>query len=157
MLKIILLTCVFLSGSTYAQDLLKERIWKITSRKRSIFLDKGIFHSKANPIQQKLVNIRNSYVPARGYERIVFDFSSSNPPKVYGHISSSEKKVSVDFMNTSLGTSIEELKSIKFLKEINFYSIDKNKVTATLTFDEKVSYDVFVLENPGRLVIDVKK
>ena len=60
-------------------------------------------------------------------------------------------------MNTSLGTSIEELKSIKFLKEINFYSIDKNKVTATLTFDEKVSYDVFVLENPGRLVIDVKK
>ena len=105
---------------TYSQDLLQERIWKISSHKRSIFFDKGVFHSESNPIIQKLKGIRNSYIPARGYERVVFDFSGAKPPKIYGKISSADKKVYVDFFNTELGTSVEQLKNIKFLKKYRF-------------------------------------
>ncbi len=152
-----ILVLLFLSPMSHAQDLLNERIWKISSRKRSIFLDKGIFHSMANPMQQDLKGIRNSYVPARGYERIVFDFSGNKPPKVYGKISGEEKKVFIDFFNTNLATSMGKLKNIKLLSSVDFFSIDKNTVSVELTFKAKASYDIFYLENPGRLVIDAKK
>lgn len=153
----ILLAVMGLSQLSFAQDLLQERIWKISSRKRSIFFDKGVFHSDANPVAQKLNGIRNSYIPARGYERVVFDFTSSKPPKVYGKISSEDKKVYVDFFNTTLGTNVEQLKNIKYLKNIDFFTIDKDNLSVELQFSKKVSYDIFYLENPGRLVIDVKK
>jgi hypothetical protein len=81
-LKFTLIISFLFSAATFSQDLLQERIWKISSRKRSIFFDKGVFHSESNPKIQKLQGIRNSYVPSRGYERIVLDFSSENPPKV---------------------------------------------------------------------------
>ncbi|MAX65470.1 MAG: hypothetical protein QF441_11965 [Bacteriovoracaceae bacterium] len=142
---------------SHAQDLLQERIWKVSSKKRSIFFDKGVFHSEKNPIFQKLNGIRNSYIPARGYERIVFDFSTDRPPKVYGKISEKEQKVYVDFFNTALGTNVEQLKNIKYLKNLNFFTIDKDNISVELQFSQKVSFDIFYLENPGRLVIDVKK
>jgi hypothetical protein len=153
----VLLITLGLSQFSFAQDLLQERIWKISSRKRSIFFDKGVFHSEANPVIQKLNGIRNSYVPSRGYERVVFDFTSTKPPKVYGKISSAEKKVYIDFFNSSLGTDVAQLKNIKYLKNIDFFTIDKDNLSVELQFVEKVSYDIFYLENPGRLVIDVKK
>ena len=99
-------TALFFISSAVAQDLLKERIWKISDRKRSVFLDRGVFHSEANPVQQELKDIRNSYVPSRGYERVVFDFSSAKPPRVYGKISSEEKKVYLDFFETLNKTSL---------------------------------------------------
>lgn len=151
-----LFALMFISASP-AQDLLKERIWKISDRKRSVFLDKGVFHSEANPVQQELKDIRNSYVASRGYERIVFDFSSTKPPRVYGKISSLEKKVYLDFFNTSIGTSISELKNIKYLKNIDFFTIDEDNISVELLFKNNVSFDIFYLENPGRLVVDVKK
>jgi hypothetical protein len=43
------------------------------------------------------------------------------------------------------------------LKSINFFTIEKDNVSVELQFSQKVSFDVFYLENPGRLVIDVKK
>lgn len=140
-----------------AQDLLKERIWKVSSRKRSIFFDRGVFHSDANVQEQKLKAIRNSYVPARGYERIVFDFTGSKPPRIYGHISSKDKKVYIDFFNTTLGEGVGELKDVKFLKNIDFFNIDPKSLSIELSFKEKVSFDIFYLENHARLVIDVKK
>jgi len=146
-----------LVSNAFSENLLKERIWKISSRKRSIFLDKGVFHSEANPVIQDLIGIRNSYVPSRGYERVVFDFSSKKPPKVYGKISKKEKKVYVDFFNANLGAKAQQLKNIKYLKNVDFFTLDKNKVTVELNFSKDVSFDIFYLENPGRLVIDVKK
>lgn len=146
-----------ISQFSFAQDLLQERIWKISSRKRSIFFDKGVFHSAANPMSQKLTGIRNSYIHARGYERVVLDFSSSKPPKVYGKISSIEKKIYLDLFNTKLGTDVEQLKNIKFLKNIDFFTIDKDNLSVELQFSKKVSFDIFYLENPARIVIDVKK
>lgn len=154
---IALLSIFSLSSFGVGQDLLQERIWKISSRKRSIFFDKGVFHSETNPISQILNGIRNSYIPARGYERVVFDFSSEKPPKIYGKISGKEKKVYIDFFNTSLGTNLDKLRNIKYLKNIDFFTLDKDKLSVELNFNEKVSYDIFYLENHGRLVIDIKK
>lgn len=141
----------------WGQNLLKERIWKISSKKRSIFFDKGIFHTTGNSSPQKLKGIRNSYIPARKYERIVFDFTSNIPPKVYGHISNDKNKVYVDFFNTSLEKSLESLKNIKYIKNVDFFNLDKNKLSVEMSFVEGTSYDIFYLENPARLVIDVKK
>lgn len=155
-----LLLCVaiaILTNFSWAQDLLKERIWKISDRKRSVFLDKGVFHSESNPMQQSLKDVRNSYVSSRGYERIVFDFTSEKPPRVYGKIAGDEKKVYLDFFNTSIGTNISELKNIKFLKNIDFFTIDEENISVELQFKNEVSFDIFYLENPGRLVVDVKK
>ena len=95
-MKYLLLLCCSLLLSApqiNAQDLLKERIWKLSDRKKSIFFDKGVFYSPSNSRMQKLDAVRNSYVPARGFERIVLDFSDSKIPRVYGHISKDEKKV----------------------------------------------------------------
>lgn len=155
-LSAIALTLMFAQASS-AQNLLKERIWKISDRKRSIFIDKGVFHSESNPQHQELKSIRNSYVASRGYERIVFDFTSATPPKVYGKIDGSMKKVYVDFFNTSMNPSVKELKSVKYLKDIKFFNIDKKDLSVELQFDEKVGFDIFILRNHGRLVIDVKK
>ena len=155
-LLLVVFTLVVTTES-YAQDLLSERIWKISSRKRSIFLDRGVFHSEKNPMHQKLKGMRNSYVKGRGYERIVFDFSSVKPPKVYGHISSSEKKLYLDFFNTSIEGKPAELNNIKYLKDMSFFNIDKKDLSVELAFKSKVSFDIFYLENPGRIVIDVKK
>lgn len=152
-----LVLSVFFISATPAQDLLKERIWKISDRKRSVFLDRGVFHSDANPMQQSLKDVRNSYVASRGYERVVFDFTSAKPPRVYGKISNSENKVYLDFFNTSIGTNISELKNIKFLKNIDFFTIDEDNISVELQFKQNVSFDIFYLENPGRLVVDVKK
>ena len=157
LLKLFTVSLILFTSFAFPQDLLQERIWKISSRKRSIFFDKGVFHSEDNPIAQNLLGIRNSYVPSRGYERVVFDFSSQKPPKDYGKISGLENKVYIDFFNTNLGTNVKQLKNIKYLKNINFFTIEKDNVSVELQFSQKVSFDIFYLENPGRLVIDVRK
>ncbi len=146
-----------LSSISYAQDLLQERIWKISSRKRSVYFDKGVFHSDNPKLPQQLKSIRNSYIPSRGYERIVFDFTSNNTPKIYGKISGEEKKVYIDFFNTTLATTMDKLKNIKYLKNIDFFTLDEGRLSVELNFERKVSFDIFYLTNPGRLVIDVKK
>lgn len=157
LLSITALIAVIGTTPSYAQDLLKERIWKISSRKRSIFLDKGVFHSDRNGSKQKLVSIRNSFTKDRGYERIVLDFSSSIPPQVYGKISSSEKRLYLDLFKTGMGSDLNEFKNEKYLKSINFFNIDEGNISIEMNFAKKVSFDIFYLKNPGRIVIDVKK
>lgn len=153
---VILLSFLTVSLNLDAQDLLKERIWKISSRKRAIFLDKGVFHSPKNTIQQQLVNIRNSYVKARGYERIVFDFSGIKPPQVYGMLGQGSK-IYLDLFNTTMPNQVRTPKHVKYLKNIDFYPIDSSDLSLELSFEKGVSFDIFYLEKPGRLVIDVKK
>ena len=145
-----IVSILFLSPISYGQDLLKERIWKISSRKKSIFLD------KENPVRQKLTSIRNSYVKSRGYERVVLDFSTAQPPQIYGLISK-DSKIFIDLFNTDLGEGISSPNHVKYLKNIDFYPIDSKSLSLELSFDKDVSFDIFYLENPGRLVIDIKK
>ncbi|MEX0799016.1 MAG: hypothetical protein WEB87_00020 [Bacteriovoracaceae bacterium] len=156
MRKLIILA--LLAGSfAHAQNLLTERIWKISDRKRSIFFDQGVFHSDLKPQPKTLLSIRNSYQPSKGYERIVFDFSTNQPPKVYGHISKKDKKIRLDFFNTGLEKSLGSVSNVKYVKNLDFFNIDKDKLSVELSFKENVSFDIFYLENPGRLVIDAKK
>lgn len=159
-MKGIIIAIVLLLGFStlsFSQDLLKERIWKLAPRKKSIFLDRGVFHSDSNPKMQKLTNVRNSYVRARGYERIVIDFTGATPPRIYGHISKEDKKVFIDLFNTSMTPTIESIRSIKYLKDVKFFDIEQDHISLELSFNNTVSFDIFYLENPARLVLDVKK
>jgi hypothetical protein len=138
----------------HAQNLMEERIWKVSPRKKSIFLDSGVFHHSATT-SSEVVGIRNSSVDGRGYERLVFDFSSKTLPKVYGHILSSQK-ISLDFFDTKVQTSQPSLKPSKFIKDINFISVDGKNLTLEVFLKGKSSFDIFYLENPARLVIDIR-
>lgn len=147
----------FGAAKVFAQNLLTERIWKISSRKRSIFFDQGVFHSDLAASPKTLTGIRNSYKPSKGYERVVFDFSSAAPPKVYGHISPKDRKVRLDFFNTSLEKSVGAVSNVKYVDSIDFFNMDDDVLSVEMSFKENVSFDIFYLKNPGRLVIDVKK
>ncbi len=154
---VIALVVILFSTQLYAQNLSKERIWKLSSRKKSIFLDKGIFHVKTGQGISNVVGVRNSYVKSRGYERIVFDFNSNQIPSVYGHISQESHKVYLDFFNTKLARTIESMKGTKFVNNLDFFGIDGSSLSVELSFNKSSTFDIFYLENPGRLVIDIKK
>lgn len=151
-----LLACLFLVTSAFAQNLMEERIWKVSPRKKSIFLDSGVFHFNSTQNSASITGVRSSAVPGRGYERIVVDFSTATVPKLYGQISPQDKKISVDFFSTAVSTSQPQLKNSKFVKSIDFINVDGKSTTMEISLKGKASFDVFYLDNPGRLVIDVR-
>jgi len=154
-LTLLLLSLLF-SFEAFSQNLMEERIWKISNRKKSIFLDSGVFHYNSILAGTSVVGVRNSVVPGRGYERVVIDFNTQTVPKIYGHISGKDKKISVDMFETAISTDQPKLKSSKFVKSIDFISVDGKTVTLEINLKTKASFDVFYLENPGRLVIDIR-
>jgi hypothetical protein len=151
-----LLICLLVSLPVIAQNLMEERIWKVSSRKKSIFLDSGVFHYNSPLSNSSISAVRSSAVDGRGYERVVIDFNTPTIPKIYGHISAQDKKISVDFVGTSIATNQPQLKNSKFIKSIDFISVDGKNISMEMALNSKVSFDVFYLENPGRLVIDVR-
>lgn len=156
-MKYLILIMFGLGTFSYAQDLLTERIWKISARKRSIFFDQGVFHSDLKPESKTLVSLRNSYRSDQGYERIVFDFGSPLPAKVYGHISKKEKKLRLDFFNTKLAKTMDAVSNVKYVKSVDFFNVDDDSLSVEISFNTSVSFDIFYLENPGRIVIDAKR
>jgi hypothetical protein len=155
MMRLIWLT-LLVTLPVLAQNLMEERIWKVAPRKKSIFLDSGVFHSNSKVKNASITGIRSSAVGGRGYERVVIDFNTPMIPKIYGHISPEKKKISVDFFDTAIATNQLELKNSKNVKAIDFISVDGKTVTMDMSFKDKSSFDVFYLENPGRLVIDIR-
>jgi hypothetical protein len=151
-----LLTTLF-TFELSAQDLMKEQIRPLQTNKKSIYIQDGTFYTKPINKNAMLKKIRNSYVRSRGYERIVFDFDGTLPPQTYGHISGSENKIYIDLFNTQLASTVKQLKHIKFIKNIDFYTMDKEHTSVELKFVKNASYDIFYLKNPARLVIDVRK
>lgn len=152
----LLLLSLFVSFEAFSQNLMEERIWKIGNRKKSIFLDSGVFHYNSILAGASVTGVRNSVVPGRGYERVVIDFNTQTIPKVYGNISGKDKKISVDLFEASVSTEQPNLKNSKFVKSIDFISVDGKTVTLEINLKSKASFDVFFLENPGRLVIDIR-
>lgn len=144
------------SINVLAQNLTEERIWKITSRKRSIFLDSGVFHYKSGTAGVSITGVRNSVVAGRGYERIVVDFNTPSVPSLYGHVSPKDNKLRVDLFDTSISGVPTQLKNSTYVKGVDFLSIDPKNVTMELNLKGKSSFDIFYLENPGRLVIDIR-
>lgn len=141
--------------SVLAQNLMEERIWKVAPRKKSIFLDSGVFHMNSELKTAAITGVRNSAVNGRGYERVVIDFSTPAVPKLYGHITQN-KKLSIDFFDTAIQTSQPNMKNSKFVKAVDFITVDGKTITMEMSLKGKSSFDIFYLENPGRLVIDIR-
>lgn len=152
----LLFITLLVSLPVLAQNLMEERIWKVAPRKKSIFLDSGVFHHNSNIKNSGITGVRTSGTAKQGYERIVIDFDSSTIPKIYGHISPQDKKISVDFFETKVVTSQPQIKSSINVKTIDFINVDGRSITMDLSMKGKASYDIFFLENPGRLVIDIR-
>lgn len=143
-------------NSLYAQDLLKERIRKISGKKTSVYIENGIFHNGGVKSEGTIKGLRQSYNPKQGFERIVIDLAQTEIPKVYGNINSLDQKVYIDFFDTNLDKELKTISATKFVEKVNFYPIEKNHVSVELKLKSKASADIFFLSNPGRLVIDLK-
>jgi hypothetical protein len=152
----IFLTQVVLLSQLLAQDLTKERIRKLSSNKTSVYIEKGIFHNGGVKQEAVLKSIRQSFNSKQGFERIVIDFSSNQIPKTYGYVSSLEKKINIDLFETTLAKDLQTVSTTKYIEKINFYPIESNHISMEIKLKAKVSADIFYLDNPGRLVIDLK-
>ncbi len=153
-----ILICFFIIICTqsFGQNINKNIIRKITTRKKSVFFETGIFHNGASRVYSRLDIIRQHFSKKRGTERLVFQFSTSDIPAIYGYISNGENKVYIDIFNTKLKKSIKALGNTKYIKKIEFYPIDKELLSVELSLSNKASFDMFYLKDPGRLVIDIK-
>lgn len=144
-------------GAVKAQDLQNQRIRKLQGSKTAIYLTSGIFHTGGGPkIDSELRAIRHNYSAKNGYERLVFDFKTPKLPKVYGHISSDDKKIYLDFFDTTIGSELNSFGSSKYVESVNIFPLSKDSLSVELVLKDKLSADIFWLENPGRLVIDLK-
>ena len=138
-----------------AQNLMKERLWKIDSRKKSIYLEQGIFYSAGPKVQSRLVGLRHS--DKGGHERIVFDFNTPEPPRVYGHLAQGEQKLYVDFFNSTMESPLAFPGQSRYVKNVNFFPLGPESLSVEIKFKMATSADIFHLSSPGRIVIDVKK
>ncbi|MFL5783003.1 MAG: hypothetical protein ACJ76H_00255 [Bacteriovoracaceae bacterium] len=152
----IIISFFLVAGSVLAQNLMEERIWKLSSRKKSIFLDSGVFHLNTGVQGAQVTGVRSSAVAGRGYERVVIDFNTPNVPRLYGHISSQTQKLSIDLFDTTVATAQPQLKNSKYVKNIDFINVDGKSLTMDIALKSKASFDVFYLPDPGRLVIDIR-
>lgn len=152
----LLIATLLTLGFVQAQNLLDERIRRVSPRKRSIYLDSGIFHNGGPKRNSKLKAIRHNFSSKRGYERLVFDFTSAELPRIYGFISSSEKKLYLDLFETDLPEALSSFGDSKYVESVNFFPIQKDTLSVEVLFKKNITLDVFYLSNPGRLVIDIK-
>lgn len=152
----ILLAIVFITTAE-AQDLQNQRIRKLQGSKTAIYLTNGIFHSGNVPkVDSELKAIRHNYSAKSGYERLVFDFKTAQMPKVYGHINSDEKKIYLDLFDTVIGEELNSFGSSKYVESVNIFPLSRDSLSVELVLKDKLGADIFWLENPGRLVIDLK-
>jgi hypothetical protein len=140
----------------FSQDLLKERIRKLSNKKTSIYIESGIFHNGGAKGEGLIKGVRQFYNPKQGFERIVIDLAGAEIPKVYGNINSIEKKLYIDFFDTKLDKELKTVSSTRYIEKINFFPIEPAMLSLEMKLKAKVSADIFFLDNPGRLVIDLK-
>lgn len=156
LINIFMISMISISSS-WAQDLQSERIRSMSSRKRSIYLESGIFHNGNESLSSEIKSVRHNYSTKRGFERLVFDFKTKKVPRVYGYISAQERKMYIDFFETSLNPDIGSFGQSEYIKAINFYPINDESLSVEVQFKDKVSLDLFYLNSPGRFVVDIKE
>lgn len=156
MKSLIFFSFLFMSHNLFSQDLLGERIRKVEGRKRSIFLDRGIFHNGNPSGRSKIKAVRHFYSEKNGFERIVIDFTTKTVPRIYGHIASQEKKIYMDLFKTEISSGLKSFGVSRFVQDLDFFPIGNDSLSLEISLKDKVSADVFYLENPGRFVIDIK-
>lgn len=146
----------FYLNNLIAQDLLGERIRKISDKKTSVYMDRGIFHNGGVKKANQLKAIRHSFSAKQGHERIVFDFQEGEAPRIYGHFSSAQKIISMDFFSTQILKGVDSFGASQFVEGLNFLSVSKDSLSIEIHTRPKVTMDIFSLASPGRLVIDLK-
>ncbi len=149
--------CIFFISGSRGQNLLEERIRKLSSDKRGIFLNKGIFHNGMRDLKSSISSIRYHYNQRDNYERLVIDFKENKIPRVYGNISLHNKKIHISLFQTSLPESFYSSGKSKFVKSIDFFPIDESILSAEINLKEEIGLEIFYLEEPGRLVLDMRK
>lgn len=160
LLQAFFLSCFFYipRERIYSQNLFEEKIRMLFPHKKNVYLRDGTFYKKG--INQKisiLSNIRRSYFKNEGRERVVVDFSTQTVPRIYGHISKLNKKIYLDIYQTHIGAHVQTKGQGQFLKRINFYPLDEDMLSIEFELSQALSYDIFYLDSPGRLVIDIKE
>jgi hypothetical protein len=159
MKKTLLLLILFILAPThvFSQNLMEEQIRRISPRKRSVYLNSGVFHNGGPKIQSSLRAVRQNYSKSKNYERLVFDFKTKELPRIYGYISKERRKLFIDLFETSMEKDLSSFGNSKYVKSINFFPIQADTLSVEIIFKDDVSLDVFYLQSPGRLVIDLKK
>ena len=148
---------LFQANDLQAQNLRNQRIRKISNKKQSIYFESGIFHNGAVKQVSRLKAIRHSFSKAKKYERVVFDFTTKNIPKLYGHISVLDRKIYLDFFETDIPGQLGSFGNAKFVKAVNFYPISEDALSVEILLKKSVGADIFFLSNPARLVLDLKQ
>ena len=149
MKKYLILAVLFCVESSWAQNLMRERIRKIEPRKRSIFLNGGIFHGGERKGTFVHKAVRHSYDSAMSQERVVFDFGTEQPPSFYGYIDSENKKMYVGFFDTGIEGQPGSFGNSRYVEGISFFPITEDLLSVEIQFKESVSADIFTFVHPG--------
>ncbi len=156
-MKKIFILLIFLSFGLFAQSLFEQQIRKILATKKSIYYSNGIFQKWGPSVPSNLKSMRHSFVKENGYERLVFDFSTTEIPKVYAHLSEANNKIYIDFFDSKILNEVGSLGNSEYVKGINFFPVDQDSLSVEILLKKKMSAEFFFLSNPGRLVIDLKE
>lgn len=153
----ILCFLILFSDFCFGQNLNQEKAKKIEGRKTGVYVQEGIFYKGGSSIKSAIQTIRRSGDSAKNQERVVIDFSTSNTPQIYSYLSDSEKILYIDFFNTEIKDKKPELVNSTFVESVIFYPWKDNSLSMEIKLKEKVFCDLFYLETPGRMVIDIRK
>lgn len=153
----ILCYLVLLSEYSFGQNLNLEKAKKMEGHKTAVFMNQGVFYKGGPDLNSAIQSIRRSGDPGKNQERVVIDFSTANPPKIYSYLSDSEKILYVDFFNTEIKDKKLQLLNSTFVESINFYPWKGGSLSMEIKLKEKVFCDLFYLDTPGRMVIDIRK
>ncbi len=153
----ILCFLILISDLCYGQNLNQEKANKIEGRKTGVYVQEGVFYKGGSMIKSAIQSIRRSGDSAKNQERVVIDFSTANTPQIYSYLSDSEKILYIDFFNTEIKDKKPELVNSTFVESVIFYPWKDNSLSMEIKLKEKVFCDLFYLESPGRMVIDMRK
>lgn len=145
-----------LAFSVFGQNLMDERIRRISPRKKSIYLERGVFHNGGPKRDSELKALRHNFSKKNGYERLVFDFKEDDIPRIYGYISGKERRIYIDLFDTKIPSDLGAFGNSKFVESINFFPIQKETLSIEIILKKDVSIDIFYLKNNGRFVVDIK-
>lgn len=147
-----------LSSVAFSHQVPKQRILELLGKKTSVYNNSGIFFHKSDiEGDVKVEKIRSFYSSKRGFERVVVEFNTKKLPGIYGHIHEGGNKVYLDALGTKPNSGINQNVTGKYLKSIDIFALDKSNTTLELNFSGNYNFNIFYLNSPGRLVIDVRK
>ena len=135
-----------------------ENIWQIVKDKKNTYYNRGIFHFPSKGVNNRSSLKKISQGVGKGFERLVFAFrekDEKNFPRVYGYISK-ENKIYIDFYNLWVPKQKFKIKKHKFVRSIDFFILDNEKVSVEVNLSRNAEIEVFYLTNDNRLVIDFK-